>query len=88
MRVTGLTTRRDLVMLTRADFDEPPRALGKIELPTDYAPNRHDFQKEVVHRLEPATLAPHSRTGRRDAVEVRRRHWPIRSRTIPSSTSG
>ena len=39
-------------MLTAADFDEPPRALGKIQLPTDYAPNRHDFQKEVVHRLE------------------------------------
>ncbi len=64
MRVTGLTARRDLVMLTSADFEEPPRALGKIQLPVDYAPNRHDFQKEVVHRLELATLAPHSRRGR------------------------
>jgi ATP-dependent RNA helicase HelY len=64
MRLTGLTARRDLVMLTSADFDEPPRALGKIQLPVDYAPNRHDFQKEVVHRLELATLAPHSRKGR------------------------
>ena len=69
MRVTGLTARRDLVMLTAADFDEPPRALGKIELPSDYAPNRHDFQKEVVHRLELATMAPHSRRAGR-AVEV------------------
>ncbi|MGZ4740655.1 MAG: hypothetical protein ACXVLM_15645, partial [Ilumatobacteraceae bacterium] len=64
MRVTGLTARRDLVMLTSADFEEPPRALGKIQLPVEYAPNRHDFQKEVVHRLELATLAPHSRRGR------------------------
>ena len=69
LRVTGLTARRDLVMLTAVDFEEPPRALGKIELPADYAPNRHDFQKEVVHRLELATLAPHSKRARR-AVEV------------------
>jgi ATP-dependent RNA helicase HelY len=69
MRVTGLTSRRDLVMLTALDFDDPPRALGKIQLPTDYAPNRHDFQKEVVHRLELATLATHSKRARR-AAEV------------------
>jgi len=67
MRVTGLTGRRDVVMLTASDFDEPPRALGKIQLPVDYAPNRHDFQKEVVHRLETATLAPHSKRARRRA---------------------
>jgi ATP-dependent RNA helicase HelY len=65
VRVTGLTSRRDLVMLTALDFEEPPRALGKIQLPTDFAPNRHDFQKEVVHRLELATLAPHSKRARR-----------------------
>jgi ATP-dependent RNA helicase HelY len=65
MRVTGLTARRDVVMLTALDFDEPPRALGKILLPVDYAPNRHDFQKEVVQRLELATLVPHSRRARR-----------------------
>ncbi len=61
MRVTGLTVRRDVVMLTAVDFAEPPRALGKIELPVDFAPNRHDFQKEVVHRLELAKLTPHSK---------------------------
>ena len=71
MRVTGLTTRRDLVMLTALDFDEPPRALGRIQLPTDYAPNRHDFQKEVVHRLELATLAPHSKKARRGVAACR-----------------
>ncbi len=65
MRVTGLTSQRDLVMLTADDFDEPPRALGKIQLPNDYAPNRHDFQTEVVHRLELAKLVPHSKRRRR-----------------------
>jgi ATP-dependent RNA helicase HelY len=69
MRVTGLTARREMVMLTALDFDEPPRALGKIQLPADYAPNRHDFQKEVVHRLELATLVPHSKRARH-AVDV------------------
>ena len=65
MRVTGLTTHRDLVMLTSADFAEPPRSLGRIELPSAYAPNRQDFQREVVHRLQVATLAPHSKRARR-----------------------
>jgi ATP-dependent RNA helicase HelY len=69
MRVTGLTARREMVMLTALDFDEPPRPLGKIQLPADYAPNRHDFQKEVAHRLELATLAPHSKRARH-LVEV------------------
>jgi ATP-dependent RNA helicase HelY len=76
MRVTGLTSRRDVVMLTSMDFAEPPRAIGKIELPVNYAPNRHDFQKEVVHRLELATLTPHSKRARRsvDAEVVHSRH--------------
>ncbi len=58
VRITGITTRRDTMMLTAADFDEPPRAIGKIELPADYAPNRHDFQKEVAIRLERADTLP------------------------------
>ncbi len=77
MRVTGLTARRDLVMLTSADFQEPPRALGKIQLPVDYAPNRHDFQKEVVHRLELATLAPHSRKARHGTAAMAAMAHPV-----------
>ena len=77
MRVTGLTSRRDLVMLTAVDFEEPPRALGKIELPADYAPNRHDFQKEVVHRLELATLAPHSKRARHATDEAVNGSHPV-----------
>ena len=62
MRLTGITTRRETVMLTALDFHEPPRAIGKIELPADYAPNRHDFQKEVAIRLERAETQPHKRS--------------------------
>jgi ATP-dependent RNA helicase HelY len=61
MRLTGLTTRRDQVQLTAADFDDPPRAIGRIELPDDHAPNRHDFQREVAVRLEQAATAPRDR---------------------------
>ena len=68
-RLTGLTTRRDTLMLTALDFDEPPRSIGKIEMPADFAPNRHDFQKEVALRLERAELLPHSRRHRRVAED-------------------
>ena len=58
MRITGLTTHREQVHLTAADFDDPPRAIGHIELPEVYAPNRQDFQREVAQRLERATTSP------------------------------
>ncbi|MFT3854679.1 MAG: DEAD/DEAH box helicase [Ilumatobacteraceae bacterium] len=61
MRVTGLTTRRERVHLTAADFDAPPRAIGHIEMPEVYAPNRQDFQRVVATRLEQATIAPRPR---------------------------
>jgi ATP-dependent RNA helicase HelY len=64
MRLTGITTRRDTVMLSSLDFTEPPKAIGKIELPADFAPNRHDFQREIAHRLEKAVVRPHSRQRR------------------------
>lgn len=65
VRLTTLTTRRDLLMLSAVDFDEPPTSLGRIEMPADYAPNRNDFQRQVATRLEQAHLAPHGRNRRR-----------------------
>jgi ATP-dependent RNA helicase HelY len=65
MRVSGLTMRRDPIALSAPDFEHPPKALGHIDLPGDFAPNRHDFQKEVVHRLEKAETKPFPRPGRR-----------------------
>ena len=64
VRITGITTRRETLLLTSLDFDEPPKAIGKIELPADYAPNRHDFQRDVAQRLEKAETRPHSRKQR------------------------
>ena len=56
-RITGVTTRGDPVLLVAADFDEPPRQIGQIDLPADYAPNRTDYQREVARRLVTATLS-------------------------------
>ena len=58
MRVTTVTTRRDLLMLSAGDFDEPPAGLGRIELPIDYAPNRHDYLRDTAQRLEKVRLLP------------------------------
>ena len=77
VRLTALTTRRDRLVLTAADFAEPPRSIGKLELPVDFAPNRHDFQREVVSRLERADTLPHGRRGRRDAEPVERPAHPV-----------
>ncbi len=65
VRLTGVTTRRDTVQLSALDFDEPPRSLGRIELPSDFTPNRPDFQRLVAERLEKAHVAPHDRRRER-----------------------
>ncbi|HNJ97706.1 MAG TPA: hypothetical protein PLV13_06255, partial [Ilumatobacteraceae bacterium] len=45
---------------------EPPSALGRIELPTDYTPNRNDYVRLVATRLEQVKLEPHRRRRRAD----------------------
>jgi ATP-dependent RNA helicase HelY len=62
MKLTVLTTRRDSLHLDSSEFDEPPRAIGRIDLPVSFAPNRQDYQKEVVRRLVKARV-----TGERPA---------------------
>ncbi|MDO8362154.1 MAG: DEAD/DEAH box helicase, partial [Actinomycetota bacterium] len=64
VRLTTLTTRRDLLLLSAVDFDEAPAAIGRIEMPAEYAPNRNDFQRLVVSRLEKAEVTPHRRHRR------------------------
>ncbi len=64
IRVTALTTRRDLLTLSTADFVEPPKPIGRVSLPTEYTPSRNDYQREVVARLENAEVTPHSRRRR------------------------
>ena len=71
-RLTALNTRRETLHLGELDFDEPPKSLGKVELPGDFAPNRQDFQRVVVQRLERAELAPNPtrRRARRELPDV------------------
>ncbi|MEZ5250966.1 MAG: hypothetical protein R2713_17660 [Ilumatobacteraceae bacterium] len=84
--MSGITTRHDPIQLKSFDFDEPPRAIGKIELPQQYAPNRHDFQKEVAIRLQRADVAPHDRRRRRPGPDIS--DPATRWRTIPISPTG
>ena len=53
-----LTTTRNQMVMGAADFTEPPRAVGRIDLPTPYAPNRQSFQREVAQALLRARLGP------------------------------
>jgi ATP-dependent RNA helicase HelY len=43
-------------MLSGSDFDDQPTALGRIDMPTDFAPHRNDYQREVASRLTKAKL--------------------------------
>jgi ATP-dependent RNA helicase HelY len=65
LKLHALTTTRRSVALSARDFGEPPRAVGHIELPTPFAPNRQQFQRAVVRALVRADLEPASRPGRR-----------------------
>ena len=69
VRVTGINTRRETVILTPLDFGEPPKSIGRIDLPADYAPNRHDFQRDVAARLEKAETKSHVKEARRVAED-------------------
>jgi ATP-dependent RNA helicase HelY len=44
-------------MLTAHDFDEAPKAVGRVELPVPFAPNRQQFQRQVVRQLQRASVA-------------------------------
>jgi ATP-dependent RNA helicase HelY len=63
-RLTVVTTRHDLLMLSGSDFDEQPSSLGRIELPTEFAPHRNEFQREVASRLGKAKLTAQQRSRR------------------------
>jgi ATP-dependent RNA helicase HelY len=62
-RVRGITRSRVQLPLSAQDFDEPPRVVGRIELPTPFTPNRQSFQREVARALERAKLTPRGRAG-------------------------
>jgi ATP-dependent RNA helicase HelY len=49
VRVIGATRR--VVLLGESDLDAPPEVVGRLELPTPFAPRSPSFQKEVVAGL-------------------------------------
>jgi ATP-dependent RNA helicase HelY len=68
MRLTTVTTRGDLLLLTAHDFDDVPRARGSVRLPTTFEPNRTDYRRAVARELGRAKLSGDAR--RRGAVAV------------------
>ncbi len=63
IRITVVTTGRETVHLTELDFDDPPRSLGSVDMPSEFVAGRHDLQREVVQRLQRADMTPSTRTG-------------------------
>ncbi|MFZ4516206.1 MAG: DEAD/DEAH box helicase [Acidimicrobiia bacterium] len=55
-RLLALTAGRDLVRVDAADFDGPVRAVGRIDLPTPFAPKNPTFRRTVVDRLRKARV--------------------------------
>jgi ATP-dependent RNA helicase HelY len=68
LRLTTITAGGDSIQLTAADFGMPPRQLATVTLPTPYAPNRHDYRREVGRRVKSAKLAPRGAGGADEAA--------------------
>ena len=51
-RIRVVTPRGKVMMLTESDFDQTPKALGEVELPKPYAPNRRDYQRSASKLLK------------------------------------
>jgi len=56
-KITVVTPGRAVVNLAERDFDEPPRARGRIALPEPYAPGRPEFHRAVAVLLEAAEVS-------------------------------
>ena len=66
-RILALGPSRRLVRLAPDDFDAPPVAVGRLELPQPYAPRSRAFQRTVLEALRRAKV---QRPRRRDADHV------------------
>jgi ATP-dependent RNA helicase HelY len=65
LRLTVVTKSAKTLYLTAEDFNEPPRRLGTISLPSNYAPNRKDYRNDVARRLRGLKEQPSPSTKRR-----------------------
>jgi ATP-dependent RNA helicase HelY len=65
MRLTTVTTRADLLLLTADDFVDVPRSIGTVRLPQVFSPNRAEYRKEVARALSGTKLRRPTATDRR-----------------------
>ncbi len=67
VRVSALTADRRNLALSPRDFPAPPRAVGRVELPSPFAPRNPGFQRTVAASLAKAMPAsdPPSRPAHR-----------------------
>ena len=56
LRLTTVTRRAELLLLTADDFDDVPRPVGTIRLPASFSPNRIEYRREVARSLGRAKL--------------------------------
>jgi len=56
VRLTALTVDRRKLSLAPRDFVAPPRSVGRVPLPSPYAPTSHGFQRAVAQALARAKL--------------------------------
>ncbi len=56
MQLRVMSGRNRRLTLGQADFDEPPQAIGSIDLPVPYLPNSSSYQREVAARLRRARI--------------------------------
>ena len=66
VRLSALTPDRRHLSLSARDFPVPPRAAGRVEMPTPYAPRNPAFQRSVAQALSRLRLVPGGE-GRRGA---------------------
>jgi ATP-dependent RNA helicase HelY len=77
VRLTVLSVRREPLQLTESDFDEPPHAIGRIELPAGFTPNRNDFHRQIAQRLERAHVNPRPKRSRDRATGATHHDHPV-----------
>ena len=63
MRLRGLTPERRSLTLAPRDFDDPPQAVARVELPKPFAPRSPAFQRSVAAALGKARLKAGTESG-------------------------
>jgi len=75
VRLRVVTTERKVVTLGSRDFPGPPHPVGRVTLPTPFAPNHAKFQRQVASALRALRLEPGP-----EAADGRRRRSGDRGR--------